>query len=231
VADAAVGRHGELDLHFARLRGAQGLGGIARRRRAQRAQRGRRGRRRRGRGRRLLLRATLLGGTFLYGTLLCGHALGLGAGRGVALGGALLLGQLLRGDALLVGLRAFAFGGELALAFGFLLGAQGLLLDAGLGRRVGAVDRGLQALQRGMVGVGARHQRGGPGRLLEVFAVVRLLGGDDGYRHQVGRRAGDGGVAGRLLAQREVVLERVVARGRVQPALGVGRAAARAQLV
>src|SRR5690606_30142620 len=130
VADAAVRRDGEFDLHLSRLRGAQRIGGIARGRRAERTQRRRGGRGRGGWRRGRLLGLALLGGTLFGGALLRGDALGCHARRGVTLGGARLFGELFGGDALLVGLGLFAFGGELALVFGLLLGAERLLHDA-----------------------------------------------------------------------------------------------------
>src|SRR5690606_29539371 len=177
------------------------------------------------------LLATLFLGALFGGTALGREALGLGALGGLALGGLLLLGQALRGQPLLLGLGALALGGELALALGFLFRAQGLLRDAALHGSVGAADAGLEARRRRMAGVGARDQRRQALGLGEVLAVTGLLGGDHEHRHEVGERAGDGGVAGRLLAQRQVVLEGVVARGRVEPAFGVSGTPALAQRV
>src|SRR5690606_5282536 len=67
--------------------------------------------------------------------------------------------------------------------------------------------------------------------LVVVLAIPALFGGNDRHRQQVGQGAGRGGIAGRALAQGQVVLQGIVARRRVQPALGIGLARGGAQLV
>src|SRR5690606_25752247 len=189
------------------------LGGHAR-------SRWRRGRRRSGRlGRRR-------GRTLRGGLLGRGLARGGGAAFGFLLlregfGGGLLL-RLLVGDALLLQLGLAQRGG----------GGVGLLFLGTLGDRgLGIGDGGLEPRQRRRLVVGLLHQRIQALGLDDVLAADALLGGDEDVGHQVGERAGDRGIAGLLLAQRQVVLHGVVAFGRVQPLLAQRLAGGFAQLV
>ena len=120
---------------------------------------------------------------------------------------------------------------QVGLAFGFFLGAQllglGLLLELGLA----AGDAGLEPAQRRVVGVGLVDQGEQARRLLEVLAGDALFGGDHRHRQQVAQCAGGTGVARLLVAQREVVLHRVVAGRRVQPVVVVGLVGGVAELV
>jgi hypothetical protein len=167
---------------------------------------------------------------------LLGFALRRGALICLALGGGLLLrrllcGELLRSLLLLCLLLLLAFLLELRLALCLLLRGQLLLLGA-LGQPGLRVrNRGLQPRQRRMLRVGLLDQRIQPLCLDEILAVAALLGGDHRHRHQVGQRAGNPGVAGLFVAQREVVLHRVVAARRVELALRVRGARLLAQLL
>src|SRR5690606_27036101 len=205
---------------------AIGLGREARRRGADRDQLGVGGAGRRGG----LGRRGLRGRRFGRG--------GRGGGRGVAaalllggLGGGLLGRQLARGFLLRALLLRGAFALELRLALGFLFlpgfgrgGAGHRLLAPGR-------DRLLQARQCRCVRVGLLHQREQPLGLVEVVAADALLGGDERVGHQVGQRACHGRIGGLLVAQRQVVLHRVVARGRVQALLAQRGAGGLAQCV
>ena len=146
--------------------------------------------------------------------------------RGLLLGGQ-VAGGLLLGEALL--LLALAL--QLLLAPRFLFRAQLLLLGAPRGLGLGRGDRGLEALHRRVAGVGLLDQRQQAPGLDEVGAITALLGRDHGHRQQVDQRAGHAGVGRLLVAQREVVLHRVVAAGRIQPAFLVGLGRGLAQLV
>ncbi|WP_244240799.1 hypothetical protein [Luteimonas yindakuii] len=185
----------------------------------------------------LLCRA-LLGGPLIGGTPFLGLALGGLARRRFALGllfglaaGVLLGSQLTRGLCLLFLLLLGPLGFELLAALRLLLGAERLLGDALFAGGLCAVDAAGEAADRRMGAVGALDQHLQATRLLEIVAVACLLGGDHRHRQQVDQRTGRPRVARILVTQRQVVLQRVVARGRVQPAFLVGLGRRRAQFV
>src|SRR5690606_10919498 len=227
--DRTVDADGELDLDLARGGRAQRVGRIARRRRADRTQLGGRGR---GAARGLGLAAFgfqtlgLAARGFLARRLLACALLP----RRLFLRG-LLRGQFARclflGQALL--LLALAL--ELALALRLLFGGELLLGRTPRRLGLGAGDGGLEPFDRRVRRVGLLDQRQQALGLGEVAAVAALLGGDHGHRQQVDQRAGHAGVGRLLVAQGKVVLHRVVAAGRVQPALLVGLGRGLAQLL
>src|SRR5690606_5440508 len=212
IGDRAVGADGDLDQHLAGSARAQRVGRIARGRRADRAQRRRGGRLRRG------------------GGLRGGAGVGFALGRGLTLGflalafaarGFLAFGQfagggglggLLLGQALLLDLL-------LGAVLGVALGPLGLVLGAARGHLHAVADALLQPRQRRGRGVHLLDQGHQPLRLVEVLAGQALLGGDQGVGLQVGQRTLHRGVVGQLVAQRQVVLHRVVAGRRVHAVL------------
>ncbi|KGQ19184.1 hypothetical protein LF41_3216 [Lysobacter dokdonensis DS-58] len=136
--------------------------------------------------------------------------------RGELLRGLLLGGLLLRQSRLL----------EFGLALGVFLGLDLVLLGARGDGLLLLGDGLLQARQGRRGGVGLFHQRVEALGFGEVFALDALLGGDERVGHQVGQRTGNRRIARRLVAQREVVLHRVVA-GRCIEALLAQRSAGR----
>src|SRR5690606_29895207 len=229
----AVRAHGELHLHLARTASAQGGGRVTRRRRTDRAQVARGDLLRLGRLLLLLrgplLRRTLLGGA-LFGCTLRGRTL-LGFALGGGLGLGLLRGQLFGRLLLLLLLLRLALLLQLLAPGRFLFRAGTLLLDAPGFVLLRGSDAGLQPRQRRVVLVGLLDQAVQALRFLEVAAVAALFGGDHGHRQQVGQGTGHARVARQLVAQRQVILHRVVAGRRVEPAFLVGRGGLLAQVV
>ena len=120
---------------------------------------------------------------------------------------------------------------EFGLALGVFLGLHLVLLGAG---GDGLLRCAIVCFRRGRAGavaVGLFHQRVQALGFGEVLALDALLGGDERVGHQVGQRAGHRRIARRLVAQREVVLHRVVAGRRVEALLAERGAGRFAQLV
>src|SRR5690606_6877048 len=121
-------------------------------------------------------------------------------GRGRRRGAGLLLRERFGRFLLLALLVGDALALELGLAARLLVGGQLLLLRATRDGGLAVGRRLLQARQRRRLGVGLLHRRGQALGLAEVLARDALLGRDQRVGHQVGERAGDGGVVGLLVA-------------------------------